>query len=67
MFQGIIAVLLTVAVIAAFVLGMIYNDPTIKMMAIAAILTAWKGLPEFNSNQKETTNEKTTDSPNPLI
>ena len=63
MYQGIIAVLLTMGVIAAFVLGVVYNDATIKMMAIAAILTAWKGLPEFNSNQKGNENEKVTDSP----
>lgn len=63
MYQGIIAILLTLAVIAAFVLGIVYNDPTIKMMAFAAFLTAWKGLPEFNLNQKETKNEKIDSSP----
>lgn len=62
MYQGIIEILLTLGVIAAFVLGVVYGDQTIKMAALGAILMAWKGLPVFNPNRKETDNEKGTDS-----
>ncbi len=61
MFQGINETLLTLAVIAAFVLGLVYNDPTVKMLSLGALIAQWKGMTTPNKTQKgDTTDEKTT-------
>jgi len=59
--KGIIEIILTLAVVAAFVLGLIYKDDNIKMMAFAAFLTAWKGLPLFNDKDTTKTEATATD------